>query len=55
MGIPRNSLSSHDYVQTLKGQKLRFPDLDGLVQDWPKGINPQYEVLKKVHDAEVGV
>ncbi|KAI0149421.1 isoprenoid synthase domain-containing protein [Pestalotiopsis sp. NC0098] len=55
MGIPRNSLSSHDYVQTLKGQKLRFPDLDGLVQDWPKGINPQYAVLKQVHDAELGV
>jgi hypothetical protein len=46
-------LGSHDYVQTLKGQKLRFPDLDGLVKGWPTGFSSHYEVLKQVHNAEL--
>ncbi|KAK8080296.1 hypothetical protein PG997_008114 [Apiospora hydei] len=48
--MPNHTLGSHDYVQTLKGQKLRFPDFDGLVQGWPQGINPNFEAVKEVHE-----
>lgn len=47
------NLGSHDYVQTLKGQKLTFPDFDGLLQDFPTGISPHYETLKGVINAEL--
>ncbi|EPS43319.1 hypothetical protein H072_2687 [Dactylellina haptotyla CBS 200.50] len=46
-------LGSHDYVQSLKGQTLRFPDIDGLFKHWPTGFNPHYEVLRQVQDAEL--
>ncbi|KAK6495446.1 hypothetical protein TWF481_003465 [Arthrobotrys musiformis] len=46
-------LGSHDYVQTLKGQTLTFPDIDGLFKDWPVGFNPHYEILKQVQNAEL--
>ncbi|KAF7355592.1 Terpene cyclase [Mycena sanguinolenta] len=49
----RLDLGSHDYVQTLKGQKLRFPNFDGLVKDYPRGISPHYEVLKEMTNAEL--
>lgn len=45
-------MSSHDYVQTLKGQKLRFPDFDGLFSKWPKGMNHHYETLRSVQNAK---
>lgn len=46
-------LGSHDYVQTLKGQTLRFPNLDGLVKTWPTGFSSHYDALKQVHNAEM--
>ena len=46
-------LGSHDYVQTLKGQKLRFPNLDAVFSKWPKGMNPHYEELRNLQDAEL--
>ncbi|KAF3929352.1 hypothetical protein ABW19_dt0200255 [Dactylella cylindrospora] len=46
-------LGSHDYVQTLKGQQLVFPDFDGLVKHWPAGLNPHYEILRQIQDAEL--
>ncbi|KAK7957686.1 terpenoid synthase [Apiospora saccharicola] len=49
----KDIMGSHDYVQTLKGQKLRFPDFDRLLRDWPRGISPHYEALKKIHDEEL--
>ncbi|KAK8051744.1 hypothetical protein PG993_003129 [Apiospora rasikravindrae] len=48
--MPKHTLGSHDYVQTLEGQKLRFPDFDGLVQGWPRGINPNFEAVKEGHE-----
>lgn len=47
------NLGSHDYVQTLKGQKLTFPDFDGLLRDFPTGMSPHYETLKGVINAEL--
>ncbi|KAF8323759.1 terpenoid synthase, partial [Clavulina sp. PMI_390] len=41
----------HKFVQTLKGQVLRIPDLDSLVRGWPKGYSPHYEAVKQVHNA----
>lgn len=49
----KHMTTSHDYVQTLKGQKLRFPDLDGLVQGWPQGLNPNYDAVKKIHHENI--
>ncbi|KAK8129067.1 hypothetical protein PG984_010175 [Apiospora sp. TS-2023a] len=49
----KNSMGSHDYVQTLKGQKLRFPDFDRLLDGWPRGISPHYEDVKQIHDKEL--
>lgn len=46
-------LGSHDYVQTLKGQRLRFPNFDAVFSKWPKGINPHYEELRNIQDAEL--
>ncbi|KAK8104927.1 hypothetical protein PG999_008286 [Apiospora kogelbergensis] len=46
-------MGSHDYVQTLKGQKLRFPDFDHLLRTWPRGMSPHYEALKKIHEEEL--
>ncbi|KAJ6562190.1 isoprenoid synthase domain-containing protein [Mycena capillaripes] len=46
-------LGSHDYVQTLKGQTLKFPNCDFPFKDWPKGISPHYQELRMVQDLEV--
>ncbi|KAJ6541553.1 isoprenoid synthase domain-containing protein [Mycena capillaripes] len=46
-------LGSHDYVQTLRGQTLIFPNLNLLMQDWPKGISPHYEDLRDVQHTEL--
>ncbi|KAF7355583.1 Terpene cyclase [Mycena sanguinolenta] len=51
--LMRLNLGSHDYVQTLKGQKLRFPNFDGLLKDHPGGISPHYELLKEMTNAEL--
>ncbi|KAK8106652.1 hypothetical protein PG999_010011 [Apiospora kogelbergensis] len=50
----RNGLmGSHDYVQTLRGQTLRFPDFDHLLHGWPRSISPYYETLKEIHEEEL--
>lgn len=49
----RPNLGSHDYVQTLKGQKLLFPDFDALVKRWDRGISQHYELLKEMTNAEL--
>ncbi|KAF7347133.1 Terpene cyclase [Mycena venus] len=46
-------LGSHDYVQTLRGQTLRFPNLAHPMKDWPKGMNPHYEDLRLVEHIEL--
>ncbi|KAJ6597498.1 isoprenoid synthase domain-containing protein [Mycena vulgaris] len=46
-------LGAHDYVQTLRGQTLRFPNLDLPMKDWPKGVSPHYEDLRNVQHIEL--
>ncbi|KAF7347139.1 Terpene cyclase [Mycena venus] len=46
-------LGSHDYVQTLRGQTLRFPNLDLPMKDWPKGMSSHYEDLQMVQHVEL--
>ncbi|KAJ6541555.1 isoprenoid synthase domain-containing protein [Mycena capillaripes] len=46
-------LGSHDYVHTLRGQTLRFPNLNLPMKDWPKGISPHYEDLLVVQHTEL--
>ena len=46
----KDMMTSHDYVQTLKGQTLRFPDLDSLVQGWPQGVNTNYDAVKEIQN-----
>ncbi|KAK6356540.1 hypothetical protein TWF718_000895 [Orbilia javanica] len=47
------SLSSHDYVQTLKGQRLIFPDIDGLFEGWPVGSSPHYDILRRSQNTQI--
>ncbi|KAJ7894025.1 isoprenoid synthase domain-containing protein [Mycena leptocephala] len=46
-------LGPHDYVQTLKGKALRFPNLDVPMKDWPKGMSSHYEDLRVVQEIEL--
>ncbi|EPS35637.1 hypothetical protein H072_10922 [Dactylellina haptotyla CBS 200.50] len=50
--MPLN-LGSHDYVQTLKGQTLIFPNLDELFKSWPTGISPYYKGLRRRYGNEL--
>lgn len=50
MGI---SMGAHDYVQTLRGQKLRFPNLNAVVEGWPKGCSPHLKVLREVQHKDL--
>ncbi|RYO90208.1 hypothetical protein DL766_006131 [Monosporascus sp. MC13-8B] len=47
------ALGSHDYVQTLKGQKLRFPNLNAIVEGWPKGCSSHLKVLRDVQHKDL--
>lgn len=46
-------MGSHEYVATLKGQTLRFPNLAEPVKNWPKGMSPHLEVLTKVQHLDL--
>lgn len=46
-------LGAHDYVQTLRGQTLRLPNLDLPMKNWPKGVSPHYEDLRDVQHIEL--
>ncbi|KAF3934723.1 hypothetical protein ABW20_dc0106445 [Dactylellina cionopaga] len=50
--MPLN-LGSHDYVQTLKGQTLVFPNVDGLFKGWPTGISPYYKALRRNYGSDM--
>lgn len=40
-------------LSALKGQRVRVPDLQALLQDWPQYTNPYYERLKTDVDAKL--
>ncbi|KAJ7135353.1 isoprenoid synthase domain-containing protein [Mycena filopes] len=46
-------LGAHDYVQTLQGQTLKFPDFDSPMRHWPKGVSAHYEDLRVVQHIEL--
>ncbi|KAJ6541535.1 isoprenoid synthase domain-containing protein [Mycena capillaripes] len=46
-------LGSHDYVHTLRGQTLKFPNLQLPMKDWPKGLSPHYDDLRVVQHTEL--
>ena len=43
----------HDFVQTLHGQKLRFPNLNAIVEGWPKGCSPHLKYLRDVQHKDL--
>ncbi|KAI1866597.1 hypothetical protein JX265_002139 [Neoarthrinium moseri] len=47
------SMGAHEYVATLKGQKLRFPNLEEPVKNWPKGMSQHLEILNKVQHLDL--
>ena len=48
-----SKLVTHDFVQTLRGQTLRFPNLNAVVEGWPRGCSPHLKCLRGVLEKEL--
>ncbi|KAK7738968.1 hypothetical protein SLS62_011335 [Diatrype stigma] len=46
-------MGAHDYVQTLRGQKLRFPNLNAIVEGWPRGCSSHLKVVREVQHKDL--
>ena len=41
------STERSDLIEALKGQTVHVPDLHKYMPDWPHGVNPEVERLRK--------